>query len=139
MLLSAADLRIDHVTVAGRDLKAMDAALERAGIPMVYGGPHANGVTEMSLCSFPDGSYLEAIAPVAGAAKAAIQKHEWGAFLAEDATTCAWALRSENLDADRRRLRDAGIATGEPVSGGRARPDGVRLEWQTLDIGGGVR
>jgi len=139
MLASAADLRVDHVTVAGRDLKAIDAALQRAGIPMAYGGPHANGVTEMSLCSFPDGSYLEAIAPVAGAKPAKVQKHEWGAYLTADATACAWALRSDNLDADRRRLQDAGIVAGAPVSGGRARPDGVRLDWQTVDIGGGVR
>jgi hypothetical protein len=139
LIVSAADLRIDHVTVAGRDLKAMDAALQRAGIPMVYGGPHANGVTEMSLCSFPDGSYLEAIAPVAGADPAKVKKHEWSAFLTEGATACAWAVRSDNLDADRRRLRDAGIVAGAPVDGGRARPDGVRLDWQTMDIGGGVR
>jgi len=139
MLVSAADMRIDHVTVAGRDLKAMDDALQRAGVRMVYGGPHANGVTEMSLCSFPDGSYLEAIAPVTGAKPAQVQKHEWGAFLTEEAAACAWALRSDNLDADRRRLRDAGIVAGAPVSGGRARPDGVRLDWQTMDIGGGVR
>ena len=61
-LLSAADLKIDHVTIAGSDLKALQAGLERVGIATTYGGAHANGVTEMALVSFPDGSYLEAIA-----------------------------------------------------------------------------
>ena len=32
-LLGAADLKIDHATVAGRDLKKMQAALEAIGIP----------------------------------------------------------------------------------------------------------
>lgn len=139
MLLPAADLKIDHVTVAGRDLKRMSAALETAGIPMVYGGPHANGTTEMSLCSFPDGSYLEAIAPVPNADAANVSKHEWAPFLKQDAIACAWAIRSDDLAADRRRFMDSGIAASSPVKAGRTRPDGVRLDWATMDIGGGVR
>ncbi len=61
-MLAAADLTIDHVTVAGKDLKAMQAALTALGIPTEYGGPHSNHATEMALTSFPDGSYLELIA-----------------------------------------------------------------------------
>ena|SRR5947207_11346068 len=62
MLLGAAELTIDHVTVAGKDLKAMRASLAAAGIQSEYGGPHSNHATEMALTSFPDGSYLELIA-----------------------------------------------------------------------------
>jgi catechol 2,3-dioxygenase-like lactoylglutathione lyase family enzyme len=139
MLLGAADLKIDHVTVAGRDLKKMTADLQAAGIPMVYGGPHANGVTEMSLCSFPDGSYLEAIAPIPSADPARIDRNEWGPFLTRDAAACAWAARSVDLAADRRRLAAAGVATSAVEKGGRARPDGVRVEWETLTIGEATR
>ncbi len=57
-----ADLTIDHVTVAGRDLKKMQAHLASLGIPSEYGGAHSNGITEMAITSFPDGSYLELIA-----------------------------------------------------------------------------
>src|SRR3982751_2670190 len=87
-LLGAADLKIDHVTVAGRDLKQMQAALEGVGIPTVYGGPHANGVTEMALASFADGSYLEAIAVQAKADPQALERHEWAPFLKGNATPC---------------------------------------------------
>ena len=138
-LLGAADLKIDHVTVAGRDLKQMQAALEAVGIPTVYGGPHANGVTEMALASFADGSYLEAIAVQATADPKALDRHEWAQFLKEDATPCGWAVQTKDLAADRKRLQATGITVSEPVGAGRQRPDGVRLDWETADLGSGTR
>jgi hypothetical protein len=131
-LLGAAELKIDHVTVAGRDLKKMQAGLQAVGIPTVYGGPHANGVTEMALSSFPDGSYLEAIAVQPTADPKALDRHEWAQFLKEDAMPCAWAIQSGDLKA-------SGLPVSTPVRAGRQRPDGVRLEWETADIGEGVR
>jgi hypothetical protein len=51
--LSATDLKIDHVTVAGEHLDAMRKALTAvAGLPTEYGGPHSNHATEMALVSF---------------------------------------------------------------------------------------
>jgi hypothetical protein len=138
-LLCAADLKIDHATVAGRDLKKMQAALDAIGIPTVYGGPHANGVTEMALASFADGSYLEAIAVQPTADPKALDRHEWAQFLKEDATPCAWAVQTNDLSAERKRLQAAGISVSEPVRAGRQRPDGVRLEWETADVGAAVR
>jgi len=52
-LLWAADLKIDHVTIAGSSLNPMQANLSTAGIPPVYGGTHPNGATEMAVVSFP--------------------------------------------------------------------------------------
>src|ERR1035438_3221381 len=65
--LAAAELKIDHVTAAGSSLKQLQANLSALGIETVYGGPHSNGATEMALVSFPDGSYLELMAPRANA------------------------------------------------------------------------
>jgi Glyoxalase-like domain len=122
-----ADLRVDHVTIAGRDLEAMRAKFAAAGIRTEYGGKHTNGLTEMALSSFADGSYLELIAaqdPLAGA-----DKHYWGKFINDDAGPCAWAIRAENLD-------DAAKRLGAHVtSGGRKRPDGVELKWRSAVIG----
>ena len=67
VFLFAVDLKIDHVTVAGSDLKKMQSDLSAIGIPSSYGGPHSNRATEMALISFPDGSYLELIAIQANA------------------------------------------------------------------------
>ncbi len=135
MMSFAADLKIDHVTLAGRDLKTMQAALAAAGIPTVYGGAHANSVTEMALASFPDGSYLEAIAVRPGAADDAVAHHEWAAFLKQSGMPCAWALRSADPAADAARLRHAGVPVEPPVRAGRTRPDGARLEWETVNVG----
>ncbi len=56
----AAELKIDHVTLAGTRLEEMREAFSAAtGIPTEYGGPHSNHATEMALASFPDGSYIE--------------------------------------------------------------------------------
>ena len=54
-------IRIDHATLAARSLDPMVEALRGLGFGPTYGGAHSNGVTHMSLVSFPDGSYLELI------------------------------------------------------------------------------
>jgi hypothetical protein len=65
MLLAGGELAVDHATVAGPSLKDLDAGLSAVGLHSEYGGPHGNHATEMSVVSFPDGSYLEMIAPQA--------------------------------------------------------------------------
>jgi len=133
--LPAADLKIDHATVAGRDLKKMQAALEAVGVTCAYGGAHTNHATEMALASFPDGSYLELMGLQAAADPHAVEQHEWSKYLTGDAGPCAWAVRAPDLAAEAQRLKAAGIAVSAPSEGGRQRPDGVRLEWKTAGIG----
>jgi hypothetical protein len=139
VLLSAAELKIDHATIAGTDLKKMQAALSAVGIQTVYGGPHSNHATEMALISFPDGSYLELIAIQPDADPQAVDKHEWARFLKSDSVPCAWAARVKDLAAEVKRLTDAGVPVSAPVKSGRQRPDGVRLEWETSELGTGTR
>jgi hypothetical protein len=52
---------------------------------------------------------------------------------------CAWALREKDLAAEVRRLKSAGVPVSAPERSGRQRPDGVRLEWETSDVGGFLR
>ena len=137
--LTAADLKIDHATVAGSDLKKMQAALAAVGLPSVYGGAHTNHTTEMALISFPDGSYLEVMGIQPGADAKQVEQHVWSRFLSGDAGPCAWAVREQDLAAEIRRLQTAGIPVSPPAKSGRERPDGVRLEWQTSDVGTGTR
>jgi hypothetical protein len=51
--LLAADLKIDHATVAGSEVKKMQANLAALGISTIYGGPYSNQTTEMALVSSP--------------------------------------------------------------------------------------
>ena len=136
MLLPAAELTIDHVTVAGKDLKAMQATFAALGIPSEYGGPHSNRATEMALTSFPDGSYVELIAIQPNADPAAVAAHYWSKHMQNEGGPVAWAVRpGDLLAAEVKRLQAAGIAVNAPVRSGRARPDGVRLEWETANVG----
>src|SRR5580693_5475809 len=127
----AQNFRIDHVTVAGKDLKAMQKALDAVGVESEYGGPHSNHATEMALASFPDGSYLELIAIQPKADPAALAAHEWQKFMEADAGPCAWALRPSDFEAEVARLRVSNIQVSDPKKNGRKRPDGVQLDWET--------
>jgi hypothetical protein len=138
--LAGADLKIDHVTVAGEHLDAMRKALTAAtGVPTEYGGPHSNHATEMALVSFPDGSYLELMGIQAKPDPAAVAAHDWGKFLQNNAGPCAFALRVTDISAEVRQLKSAGIATGAAEAAGRTRPDGTKLAWQTVNVGPGRR
>jgi hypothetical protein len=137
--LTGADLQIDHVTVAGSSIKTLQANLAAVGIRSVYGGAHVNGATEMALVSFPDGAYLELMALRPNAGPHAVDEHVWAKFLRQDAGPCAWAVRETDIAAEVQRLKSAGIPVAAPVRSGRQRPDGVKLEWQTSDVGSELR
>src|SRR5258708_11548704 len=126
MSLGAAELIIDHVTAAGKDLKAMQAGLAAMGIPCEYGGPHKNRATEMALASFPDGSYLELIAIQPKADAQAVAAHDWARQMEADAGPCAWAVRVKDMAAEIKRLQATGVGVGAPERRGRERPGGTR-------------
>ncbi len=134
-LLAAADLTIDHVTVAGTDLQQMQTRLAALGIPSEYGGPHSNGATQMAITSFPDGSYLELIAPQENPDQRALTAHYWSKQMLGNAGPTAWAVRASDLGAEAGRLRSAGIAVTSPSRSGRKRPDGTVLDWETAQVG----
>jgi catechol 2,3-dioxygenase-like lactoylglutathione lyase family enzyme len=133
--LGAAELTIDHVTAAGTDLRAMQAKLAAVGIRSEYGGLHSNHATEMALVSFPDGSYLELIAIQPNPDPKALAAHYWSKALQGNAGPTAWAVRPKDLPAEVARLRAAGVTVTNPAHAGRARPDGVKLEWETSNTG----
>jgi len=111
--LMAVELKVDHATVAGKDVRAMQRSLQAAGLACEYGGPHSNHATEMALTSFPDGSYLEQIAIQPNADPAAVAAHEWHKQLQSDGGPCAWAVRPADLGSEVTRLRAASIQVSE--------------------------
>jgi hypothetical protein len=135
LLMSAAELTVDHVTAAGQDLRTMQANLAAVGIACEYGGPHKDGVTEMALTSFADGSYLELIAPQAKVDSKALAANAWGKQMEGNAGPCAWAVRAKDLAAEVKRLQEAGVAVGDPVRSGRAKPGGTHVEWEMAQVG----
>jgi hypothetical protein len=138
--ICGAELKIDHVTLAGSKLQQMREAFSAAtGIPTEYGGPHSNHATEMALASFPDGSYLELMGIQSGADPAAVSAHTWSQFLRDNGGPCAFALRVTDVNAEIKQLSNAGIRVGDAEKSGRTRPDGVALRWETADVGPGPR
>jgi hypothetical protein len=138
--LSAADLIIDHATVAGAHLVVMRQAFSAAtGIQPEYGGAHSNHATEMALASFPDGSYLELMGVQPRSDPAAVASHTWSKFLRYNGGPCAFALRVADVTAETNRLKAAGIPVGTPERSGRTRPDGLAISWETADVGPGPR
>lgn len=139
-MMAAADLHVDHVTIAGTHLDALRKAFTAAtGLPTEYGGPHSNHATEMALTSFPDGSYLELMGIQEKADPVAVSMHEWSAFLKNKGGPCAFALRVSDVAAEAGLLTAAGIPTGKPEASGRTRPDGTKIAWETVGVGPGHR
>lgn len=130
-VVAATQITIDHVTIAGSDLEVLRHSFTTAtGIPTEYGGRHANHATEMALVSFSDGGYLEFMAIQHDSDPKAVADHVWSRFLRGNAGPCAFAIRGPSPQ---------GVEVKAAVRSGRTRPDGVRLEWESSDIGAGVR
>jgi hypothetical protein len=137
---TTAEMKIDHVTIAGVRLEEMRKGFTGAtAIPTEYGGPHSNHATEMALAGFPDGSYIELMGILQQADPAAVKAHTWSQFLRDDGGPCAFALRVPDVSAEIRRLSTTGIRVGDAEKSGRTRPDGVSLSWETADVGSGPR
>jgi hypothetical protein len=130
---------VDHVLLAVRDLDAAAAWIrERHGLVALPGGRHPGVGTANLIVPLGD-DYLELISVVDRdeAARSPFRERlvmapETGAALA------TWAVRVIDIDATKKRLGDAGIATEGPLPGSRQRPDGVLLEWRTLRVGSGL-
>ncbi|MFT4880747.1 MAG: hypothetical protein ACI9HI_000744 [Salinirussus sp.] len=126
-------LRTDHATLAASSLERLDDAFGAVGLPTEYGGMHSNGVTEMSLLGFQDGSYIECIST----AEPGVESPLWDAHIRGDGGPCGWAVRADDIVAAADRLRNAGVAVSGPESMARERPDGVELAWELALLGEG--
>ncbi|MFY9841826.1 MAG: VOC family protein [Terriglobales bacterium] len=128
-------LEVDHASICGSNLDTLRQAFTDVGLTPDLGGPHGNGITQMALIGFDDGTYLELIAPIKPGATAG---SEWSKFMSEDAVTCAWAVATNVLLQEVDRLKKLGISVKVPEHGSRKRPDGMSIEWMTADVGSGT-
>lgn len=128
-------LELDHVSVCGANLDTLEQAFASVGLTPDPGGPHGNGVTQMAMIGFDDGTYIELIAPIKAGASAG---SDWAKFMSDDAVTCAWAVGTNVLLQEVDRLKKAGIAVSAPEPGSRKRPDGMSVEWKIAKVGPGT-
>jgi catechol 2,3-dioxygenase-like lactoylglutathione lyase family enzyme len=122
---------IDHIVIAVRDLAQAADDYRQAGFTVTPGGEHTGGATHNALVSFADGAYFELIAFKEPDRP---QEHKWWAKLSQGEGTVDYALLSDGLEAEARRLRQAGVHVDGPRDGGRERPDGQRIAWRTIGL-----
>jgi catechol 2,3-dioxygenase-like lactoylglutathione lyase family enzyme len=120
-------LQLDHIVIAVADLEASVADYTALGFNVLRGGDHPGRPTHNALVVFADGSYFELIAW-----KAPAPEERWWQLLQRHGEGIVdFALlppgTAETVKAAARR----GLVLDGPLDGGRVRPDGERLRWQT--------
>jgi catechol 2,3-dioxygenase-like lactoylglutathione lyase family enzyme len=124
----AAILGLDHVVIAVHDLERAIADYRALGFTVAPGGRHPGRTSYNALVVFADGAYFELIAWSAPAPHErwwrVLNEHGEGfvdhALLPRDTPAALEAAQARGLH----------TLTG-PHDGGRHRPDGVELKWQT--------
>jgi hypothetical protein len=126
-------LGIDHLVVVVNDLKDAARDYEQLGFTVVPGGKHPVGSHNV-LIAFADGSYLEIIAFYREA-----RDHRWWEPLQKGERLVDFCMQTDDLQADTRKLREAGVAINDAVPWSRTRPDGYELKWLLSLAQGGHR
>lgn len=125
---------IDHVVIVVQNLEEASRDYAALGFTVTQGGTHADGKTHNALITFADGSYFELLAFLD---REQSLDHPWRHRLNEGEGDGIedFAVLSGDLEADVARIRAEGarigLEVGQPVNGGRRRPDGQELRWRT--------
>jgi len=114
---------IDHLVVVVRDLETATRAYRELGFTVVEGGRHPVG-TYNSLIAFADRAYLELIGFYRDN-----PDHRWWDPLQRGGGLVDFCLATDDLMADTRAFRAAGVDIADPTSQSRVRPDGYQLRW----------
>jgi hypothetical protein len=118
--------RLDHVVILVSDLAAAIDDYARLGFAVAPGGEHTGGATQNALVCFADSSYLELIA-----FRRSAPDHTWWRHTARGEGLIDFALLPSAIEQDIATARGRGLEIAGPFPGGRLRPDGQQLEWQT--------
>jgi catechol 2,3-dioxygenase-like lactoylglutathione lyase family enzyme len=119
--------RLDHVVIAVADLDAAVRDYRDLGFNVQIGGRHSDRPSHNALIVFEDGAYIELIswlAPNPGDRWWEIrEKHGEGLI--------DFALLPEDTGRAVAEAKGRGLSLKGPIDGGRLRPDGQKLQWQT--------
>jgi len=124
---------LDHLIWVTPDLERGIAELEsRLGVRAAPGGRHPGRGTHNALIGLGPGRYLEILAP--DPTQPNPVKQRWlGVDAVGEPRLSSWAAKSDDVPGAVARARAAGAFVGEAITGGRAAPDGTRLEWTLSD------
>jgi catechol 2,3-dioxygenase-like lactoylglutathione lyase family enzyme len=128
---------LDHIILGCNDLdRGIKFVEERTGIRAAFGGVHPDRGTMNALVSLGERHYLEIMAPNPNAktvqAWAAPQLNALRELTSPRLVT--WAVHPGDIEALAKKLRQAGVAVLGPSAGSRIRPDGLVLNWKSLNL-----
>lgn len=133
-------LRFDHAVIVVNDLQQAMVDYRALGFNPFYGGEHVGGKTHNALIVFQDGTYLELLAPTAPALLDNPDPDDRSNFLFlfnEGEGLVAYALYSDDLEADVAAMQSRKVAVTLRPPTGRARPDGQQLQWRSAMLDNG--
>ena len=120
-------LTLDHIVIAVKDLEQTITDYRALGFNVLQGGEHPGRPTYNALVVLADGAYFELIAwrsPSPG--------DRWWELLNQHGDGIVdFALLPPGTAATVSNAKARGLAYSGPHDGGRLRPDGERLQWQT--------
>jgi catechol 2,3-dioxygenase-like lactoylglutathione lyase family enzyme len=121
-------LALDHIVIAVADLDRAMADYHALGFQVLPGGQHPGRTSHNALVVFADGAYLELIAW-----RAPAPDERWYRTLsAHGEGLVDYALLPADTAQALAEARARGLHTlTGPLDGGRLRPDGAQLRWQT--------
>lgn len=121
-------LSLDHLVIAVSDLPRTIADYGALGFHVIEGGRHPGRPTHNALVVFEDGTYLELIA---WHGQGLADDRWWQWLQAHGEGLVDFALHPGDVGAVVACAAAGGLALEGPLDGGRARPDGEMLQWQT--------
>ena len=118
---------LDHVVIAVADLAKAVEDYRALGFTVQIGGRHPGRTSHNALVVFEDGAYLELIAwQEPGPAERWYNEHaKHGDGLMD------FALIPEDVPRAVEEAKARGLVLNGPIDGGRVRPDGQQVKWQT--------
>lgn len=135
---------LDHILLGCSDLERGIAFVEGwTGVKAAFGGVHPRRGTQNALLSLGARHYLEIIAPDPKQeemkdSQSSVERYKLREL--REPRLVAWAAHPGSVTALAEQLAKAGIAADGPTPGSRKRPDGLLLQWETLnlkdDVGG---
>lgn len=121
---------IDHVVVLVKDLDQAIKDYTALGFTVVPGGEHVDGASHNALIAFADGTYIELFA-----FKKEAPEHRWWKYTQQPGRggegLIDFAILPTHIFQDIKDTRDRGLDFRGPFPGGRQRPDGEHIRWQT--------
>ncbi len=123
---------LDHIILGCNDLDlGMELVEQNTGVRPAIGGVHPGRGTRNALLSLGERRYLEIIAPDPAQQKIV---HFPQIREMKEPRLIGWAVHPPDIAATAKLLRDNQIAFSGPDDGSRKRPDGLVLNWKTINL-----